>query len=280
MKRILAFTMALAIIVGSMTFTFATALKYGDVDGDDDVGISDVSAIQLHIAKIRTLDETKLEFADVDDDGEISVLDGSTVQRYLAKIIEIFPAEENARPINPSYGSSLEPATKPPTNNTPTQAQTQPPTQAPTLAPTQPPTQEVDDGTPGWFELEVLRLINIEREKRGLGTVEFGYFYYDCAKVRAEEIDCVFSHVRPDDRTWNTVFDDFGVMDDCYHYVAAENIAWGYRTPEAVVEGWMNSEGHRFNILYPDFTHLAVAKHECSEQPGTYAIVQLFWAEL
>ncbi|GAA3075319.1 hypothetical protein GCM10020000_70540 [Streptomyces olivoverticillatus] len=45
---------------------------------------------------------------------------------------------------------------------------------------------------------------------------------------------------------------------DAPHRAIGENIACGQRSPSEVVEGWMNSPGHRANILKPDFTHLGI----------------------
>ena len=63
-----------------------------------------------------------------------------------------------------------------------------------------------------------------------------------------------FSHTSP---TYGSPFDmmkNFGIS----YRSAGENIAKGYATPEAVVKGWMNSPGHRANILNKSFTHIGV----------------------
>jgi len=63
-----------------------------------------------------------------------------------------------------------------------------------------------------------------------------------------------FSHTSP---TYGSPFDmmrDFGVT----YKSAGENIAQGQQTPQEVVQAWMNSEGHRKNILSKDFTHIGV----------------------
>ena len=100
----------------------------------------------------------------------------------------------------------------------------------------------------------VLELVNIERQKAGLQPLEYYYTGQSAADVRAAEIIENFSHTRPNGTSCFTVFDDFNIN---YRFVG-ENIAYGYTTPEAVVEGWMNSEGHRENILSENFTHIIV----------------------
>lgn len=100
----------------------------------------------------------------------------------------------------------------------------------------------------------VLELVNIERQKAGLNPLEYYYAGQSAANIRAAEIIESFSHTRPDGSSCFTVFDKFNIN---YRSVG-ENIAYGYPTPEAVVEGWMNSDAHRANILNPSFTHLIV----------------------
>lgn len=100
----------------------------------------------------------------------------------------------------------------------------------------------------------VLELVNIERQKAGLNPLEYYHAGQSAADIRAAEIIESFSHTRPDGSSCFTVFDEFNIN---YRSVG-ENIAYGYPTPEAVVEGWMNSEGHRANILNASFTHLIV----------------------
>ena len=96
------------------------------------------------------------------------------------------------------------------------------------------------------YAAEVLRLVNAERKKAGLAEVAAGSpSLYSAARKRAEEIAVKFDHKRPDGSTCFTVLDDYNVS-----YVAGgENIAAGYATPAAVMEGWMASPGHKANIL-------------------------------
>lgn len=115
-----------------------------------------------------------------------------------------------------------------------------------------------------WNE-EVLRLVNIERANNGLAPLSYSYNAQSAADVRAAEIIQVFDHTRPNGTSCFTALDETGVS----YFTAGENIAYGYPTPQAVVEGWMNSPGHRANILHSGFTQLAVGIN------GTYW-VQLF----
>jgi uncharacterized protein YkwD len=98
---------------------------------------------------------------------------------------------------------------------------------------------------------QVLVLVNQERANNGLAPLEWSTAMEGAAAVRAEEISRSFSHTRPDGSRCFTAFPS-GVS-----YPIGENIACGQSTPEAVMDCWMNSPGHRANIL-GNYKHLAV----------------------
>ena len=95
------------------------------------------------------------------------------------------------------------------------------------------------------YRQEVFRLTNEEREKAGLEPLVMYEPSMEYAQTRAEEISTYFSHYRPEGKE--------SVLIDGLTYM--ENIAKGYRTPEEVVEGWMNSPGHRASMMgdYSDY---------------------------
>jgi len=105
------------------------------------------------------------------------------------------------------------------------------------------------------FAEEVFLLTNVERTNAGLSMFSARAELTYVAEVRAEEIIRHFSHDRPDGRGFETVFADNEVS---YRY-AGENLAAGQRTPAEVVRGWMNSPGHRDNMLRREYGHLGVA---------------------
>lgn len=106
-------------------------------------------------------------------------------------------------------------------------------------------------------EWEVLRLTNHERHEAGLEPLTTFPLLQEAAHIRADELCELFSHTRPDGSTCWTVLDDVGIFS---YSNLAENIAAGYPTPAAVVEGWMNSSGHRANILNGELCHLGVGR--------------------
>ncbi|WP_148410479.1 CAP domain-containing protein [Murimonas intestini] len=108
------------------------------------------------------------------------------------------------------------------------------------------------------FAREVGRLVNEERRKNGLGDLELRVDISAAAQVRAVETETSFSHTRPDGRSFSTALDDKGIS----YRMSGENIAWGQKTPEEVMKGWMNSEGHRANILNKNYTSIGVGYYQ------------------
>ncbi|MBH8555205.1 CAP domain-containing protein [Nostocaceae cyanobacterium CENA357] len=106
------------------------------------------------------------------------------------------------------------------------------------------------------FEEQVLQLTNQERAKNGLSALkansELNYSADKYAELMAERN--YFSHTGPDgSKPW-----DRAKAVGFEAQTMGENIAAGQKTPEEVVKAWMNSPGHRANILNPRFTQLGV----------------------
>ncbi|WP_227002582.1 CAP domain-containing protein [Salicibibacter kimchii] len=122
-------------------------------------------------------------------------------------------------------------------------------------------------------EQEVINLTNEEREANGLSPLELDTELAEVATVKSEDMrdNDYFSHQSP---VYGSPFD---LMDeyDVDFRMAGENIAMGQQTPEQVVEGWMDSEGHRENILNEGFTHIGVG-HVDQDGPGGGYWTQMF----
>lgn len=106
------------------------------------------------------------------------------------------------------------------------------------------------------FAAKVVELVNVERSKAGLSplTVHTNLTKVAVEKAKDMSVNNYFSHTSP---TYGSPFDmmkQFGVT---YSY-AGENIAMGQKTPEEVMKGWMNSPGHKANILNKNFTMIGV----------------------
>ncbi|MGP4060696.1 CAP domain-containing protein [Halobacillus sp. H74] len=110
------------------------------------------------------------------------------------------------------------------------------------------------------FEKQVVELTNQEREKQGLAPLELDTELSGVAKDKSLDMqqNNYFSHNSP---THGSPFDMMKAYGIDYR-TAGENIAMGQTSPEQVVEGWMNSEGHRKNIMNPNFTHIGVGHAE------------------
>jgi uncharacterized YkwD family protein/spore coat assembly protein SafA len=106
------------------------------------------------------------------------------------------------------------------------------------------------------FEQEVVRLVNEIRRERGLSALEHDWQLARVARIKSEDMknNRYFSHTSPTYGSPFQMIKSFGIT----YRSAAENIAKGYSTPQAVVNGWMNSSGHRANILNSSFTHIGV----------------------
>ena len=120
------------------------------------------------------------------------------------------------------------------------------------------------------FVRQVVNLVNQERAKAGLSPVTADTSIQAAAQVRAKEIEKSFSHTRPDGSSFSTALTQQGVI----YRGSGENIAWGQKTPEQVMNGWMNSDGHRANILNKNFTKIGVGYHQNAS--GTNYWTQLF----
>ncbi|MED3066141.1 CAP domain-containing protein [Bacillus thuringiensis] len=106
------------------------------------------------------------------------------------------------------------------------------------------------------FEQRVVELTNAERTKQGLPALKIDTELSKVARIKSEDMqkNNYFDHNSP---TYGSPFDmmkKFGIS----YTSAGENIAQGQRTPEEVVQAWMNSAGHRANILNNGFTHIGV----------------------
>ena len=129
--------------------------------------------------------------------------------------------------------------------------------------------QQTDDNYNYAYANEVVRLVNIERAKYGLPALTVNTNATNAAKIRAEEITHSFSHTRPNGSSCFTVAKELGFT----YRSAGENIAYGQRTPAEVVNAWMNSEGHRANILNSSFTGIGVS---CYVRNGVCYWAQFF----
>lgn len=110
--------------------------------------------------------------------------------------------------------------------------------------------------TSSGYAQEILQLVNQERSKQGLKALQLDSKLNQVATVKAKDMasNHYFSHDSP---TYGTPFDMMHSFNVSYRS-AGENIAAGQKTAQEVMNSWMNSAGHRANILNKNYTHLGV----------------------
>lgn len=121
-------------------------------------------------------------------------------------------------------------------------------------------------------QLEVLEIVNKERKANGLKPLTLNKELSNVATVKSQDMinKGYFDHTSP---TYGSPFDmmkSFGIS----YKAAGENIAKDQKTPSEVMNSWMNSPGHRANILSPNFTELGVGVAKDSK--GTIYWTQMF----
>ncbi|QIE35997.1 serine protease [Bacillus tropicus] len=157
------------------------------------------------------------------------------------------PAEQKPAEQKPAEEVQKPEAQKPAENNNTQKPAEQKPTE-------QKPAEEAKSLSE--FEQRVVELTNAERAKQGLPALKIDTELSKVARIKSEDMqkNNYFDHNSP---TYGSPFDmmkKFGIS----YTSAGENIAQGQRTPEEVVQAWMNSAGHRANILNNGFTHIGV----------------------
>ena len=116
---------------------------------------------------------------------------------------------------------------------------------------------------------EVVRLTNSARSQNGYAALVEDGALSEAAAVRAREIARSFSHTRPSGASFSSALSESGVS----YLRAGENIAYGQKSASEVVNAWMNSPGHRANILNSSYSRIGSASVNID---GTLYWVQLF----
>ena len=174
------------------------------------------------------------------------------------------PGTEAPTPSPVKGGATPTPsATKAPGKTTPA-----PNTPTPTLAPVEKPTASpspsnsnvvkppVPSAQNSTFEARVLELVNEERKRTGASPLTMDTQLSNIARVKSLDMqqNGYFSHTSPSYGSVADLLKLFGISFEA----AGENLAHGYSTPETVVEGWLNSESHRSNILSSNYRKIGV----------------------
>ena len=121
------------------------------------------------------------------------------------------------------------------------------------------------------YARQVAGIVNRERAANGLSPLKYSDRLSEPALVRAKEIQSSFSHTRPNGSKCFTAITEAGIT----YRTAGENIAYGQRNPEEVMNAWMNSSGHRANILGANYEYIGIG---VTYQNGIYYWSQFFAA--
>ncbi|MDY3001940.1 CAP domain-containing protein [Romboutsia timonensis] len=177
------------------------------------------------------------------------------------------PSKPESTPNNPSTTPEQKPESTPSTPSTTPQQKPESTPSKPSTTPQQKPSTDFSS-----YQQQVLDLVNAERTKRGISALTLDSNLSSVATKKSQDMvnKNYFDHTSP---TYGSPFDmmkQFGIS----YRTAGENIAKGQKTPQEVVTAWMNSEGHRKNILNPNFTNLGVGIAKDSK--GTTYWTQMF----
>ncbi|MBC2580876.1 SafA/ExsA family spore coat assembly protein [Clostridium sp. DJ247] len=122
------------------------------------------------------------------------------------------------------------------------------------------------------LENQVITLVNAQRAKAGLQPLKANWELSRVARYKSQDManKGYFSHTSPTYGSPFKMMESFGIR----FTAAGENIAMGQRTPQEVMNSWMNSSGHRANILNPSYNQIGVGLAKSSN--GTYYWTQEF----
>ncbi len=125
-------------------------------------------------------------------------------------------------------------------------------------------------------EDEVIRLVNVQRSKAGLQQLKTNWQLCRVARYKSADManKGYFSHTSPTYGSPFRMMESFGLR----FSAAGENIAYGQRTPAEVMNGWMNSPGHRSNIL--NATYMEIGVGLAKNKNGVSYWTQLFMKPL
>ena len=122
------------------------------------------------------------------------------------------------------------------------------------------------------LESQVVKLVNVERAKQGLQPLTENWQLSRVARYKSADMATknYFSHTSPTYGSPFKMMESFGIK----YSSAGENIAYGQKTPEQVMTAWMNSPGHRSNIMSPSYSQIGVGY--ATNKSGTAYYTQMF----
>lgn len=280
-KITLTLTMLLVLAVPAQVFAADKNCTFNQINGLN----TQVSKIysQLPQSAVNQLTGVMSQFQNGKIDSiEYQNLVNQLCQKTTAKVTTTTPAKETtAVPVKQPTAAPAKPLTEPakpaatapakPAATAPAKPATEPakPAASTPAANTQTPAET--SASLGSYEQQVVNLVNKERAAAGLPALKVNTKLSAVAEKKAEDMrdKNYFSHTSP---TYGSPFDmmrQFGIS----YSTAGENIAKGQRTPAEVMNGWMNSPGHKANILNSSYTEIGVG-YVTDSNGNTYWVQQ------
>lgn len=122
------------------------------------------------------------------------------------------------------------------------------------------------------LQKKVISIVNQNRKKQGLEALTMDEKLMKAAQDRAKELTKSFSHTRPNGTSCFTIFEKYKITPTA----SGENIAAGQRSAAAVMDSWMNSPGHKENIMNNRFKKIGVGLVIVPNDMYSYYWVQMF----
>lgn len=138
--------------------------------------------------------------------------------------------------------------------------------------PIDPGSSDIDWGDFAEMKQEIVKLINEERTRVGLNELEVSTKVMQAAQIRADECTTLFSHTRPNGKSFNTVFKEVNLASS-----GGEIIGEGFSTAKGVVDAWIASPGHYKDIVDSDYNYIGVGIAQGTD--GRYYYSTLFTLE-
>ncbi|MDB8791140.1 CAP domain-containing protein [Romboutsia sp. 1001216sp1] len=177
------------------------------------------------------------------------------------------------KPSTPNNNTNVDSKPSTPNNNTNVDSKPSTPSNNTNVdnKPSTPDNSTAQSGNFSSYQREIVNIVNAERSKRGLAPLTLDSSLSNVATKKSQDMinRGYFDHNSP---TYGSPFDmmkQFGIN----YKAAGENIAMGQKDPQDVMNSWMNSDGHRKNILGPNFTHIGVGIAKASNG-------QLYWTQM
>lgn len=265
-KRRTSSRFTVAVLLVALVYVLS-ACSTKERDADKDTEASDSAS---EITETETTETTESETTEATaSTSETSMTETSETETTPEATTETTPEVTEATPTptpKPKPTKAPKPTATPvPATPTPVPATPTPVPATPTPVPTADPTSA--------YAQEVLDLVNAKRAEAGVAPLALDSSLNAAARVRAKEITTTWGHTRPNGGNPKSAVEEQGLSPSS----VAENISAGRWSAQDVVNGWMESDGHRANILNPNYTKMGLGSVKVDNDPKKYG---MYWAQL